>query len=149
VRLVEVLTELPSTRVGLCYLRSRVAFSGNQCRAEGGLQDQLLLAVLHRFRQRLEYLQPLGEVPDRFQIRRTLDGALTRPLPIAHGLHTQARFGVMIRHQLGLGLGNLWKSCDENLRNALMVLQPRAPQERLIGGILDEGMLEDIRRLRR
>jgi hypothetical protein len=50
-------------------------------------------------------------------------------------------------HQLGLGLGNLWKSCDEYLRNALMVLLARAPQERLIGGILDQGMLEDIRGL--
>jgi hypothetical protein len=53
----------------------------------------------------------------------------------------------MMCHQLGLGLGNLWKSCDEYLRNALMVLLARAPQERLIGGILDQGMLEDIRGL--
>ena len=37
----------------------------------------------------------------------------------------------------------------QHLGNALMVLLPRAPQQRLIGRVLDQGMLEAVGRLRR
>ena len=55
----------------------------------------------------------------------------------------------MMRYQLRLGLGNLGKLRLQHLGNALMVLLSRALQERLIGGILDEGMLEDVPAARR
>ena len=37
----------------------------------------------------------------------------------------------------------------QDLRNALMVLLARAAQQRLIGSLLDQRMLEEVRRLRR
>ena len=52
-------------------------------------------------------------------------------------------------HQLGLRLGSLGKQLYQHLGNALMVLLPYALQERLIGGILDEGVLEDVAAARR
>ena len=55
----------------------------------------------------------------------------------------------MMRQQLRLDLGNLGKLRLQHLGNTLMVLLARTLQERLIGGILDEGMLEDVPAARR
>ena len=46
--------------------------------------------------------------------------------------------------QLGLGLGEIGKLRFQHLGNALMVLLPRAPEQRLIGCLLDQGMFEHI-----
>ena len=53
-----------------------------------------------------------------------------------------------MRQQFGLGLHGLRKLRLQHLRNTLVVLLPGALEERLIGGLLDQRMLEDIRRLR-
>ena len=47
---------------------------------------------------------------------------------------------------LGLCGTDLGKACFQYLRNVLMVLLTGAAQQRLIGGILDQGMLKEIRR---
>jgi hypothetical protein len=52
-------------------------------------------------------------------------------------------------HQLGLRLGNFRKLRLQDLGNALMVLLPRTPEQRLIRRVLDQGVLEEVRRLRR
>ena len=50
--------------------------------------------------------------------------------------------------QLGLQRDSLRKLCFQDLRNPLVVMLPRAPEERLIGNpLLDEGVLEGIERL--
>jgi hypothetical protein len=46
VRIIEVLTELPSVRVRLSNLRSRVAFRGKQRYSQGNVHGQLLLETL-------------------------------------------------------------------------------------------------------
>ena len=80
---------------------------------------------------------------------RALDSALARPLPIGDGLRQHAGFGIVMRQQLGLSLAELGKACLQHLGNVLMVPLSGAPQQGLIGRILDQGMLEDVRRLRR
>jgi hypothetical protein len=54
--------------------------------AESGLHVQFLLAVIEGIREGVEQLQPLAQVPDRFQIGGALDGALTCPLPGGNSL---------------------------------------------------------------
>jgi hypothetical protein len=54
----------------------------------------------------------------------------------------------MIRQQFGLRLDQLGKPCLQHLSNAPVVLLPRALEQRLIGRLLDEGMLEQIGSLR-
>jgi hypothetical protein len=44
--ILQVATELPGTSIGLFHLRRRSAFGGNQRRAQGDVQRQLLLAAL-------------------------------------------------------------------------------------------------------
>jgi hypothetical protein len=64
----------------------------------------------------------LPEVDNRFDIGRALDGALPGLLPVADGLGGAPRFGVVVRHQLWLGLDRLGKALLEHLSNTLMVL---------------------------
>jgi hypothetical protein len=54
-----------------------------------------------------------------------------------------------MRQEFRLRLGSLGKLYCHHLGNALMVLLARTLQERLIGGILDEGVLEDVPAARR
>ena len=75
--------------------------------------------------------------------------ALARPLPVVHGRLAQAGRRVVMRQQLGLGLHRLSEPRFQHLRNPLMVLLPSASQQRLIRHILEQSMLERIRRLRR
>ena len=96
-----------------------------------------------------EQLQPLLRwlMASRWAERST--GALASLLPVAHRLGTEARFGVVMRHQLWLGSHGVGKLRFQHLRNTLVILLPRALQERLIGRILDEGVLEDVAAARR
>src|SRR5215813_5324046 len=77
-----------------------------------------------------------------------IGGALERPgaglLPVAHGLCMAPSFGVVMCQQLGLGRDDVWKSGFEELRNLLVILLPGAFQQGGVGGILDEGVLEDV-----
>ena len=52
-----------------------------------------------------------------------------------------------MRQQLGLRRGGVGKPRLQHLRNVLVVLLPRTPEQRLIGRLLDQGMLEHIRGL--
>jgi hypothetical protein len=88
-------------------------------------------------------------VADGFLVRRALASALAGPPPVIHGLVGEAGLGVVIRQQLGLSLDHLGKPLLQHLGNVLMVLLPGALQQRLIGGCLDQGVLEEIRRQRR
>jgi hypothetical protein len=49
-----------------------------------------------------------------------------------------------MRQQLRLRLSRVGKPLRQHLGQALMVLLPRAPEQRLIRGILDERMLKGI-----
>jgi hypothetical protein len=50
----------------------------------------------------------------------------------------------MMRQQFGLRLNQLGEAFLHHLGNALVVLLPCALEQRLIGCVLDEGMLKDI-----
>jgi hypothetical protein len=52
-------------------------------------------------------------------------------------LLSEAGLGAVMRQHLGLGLDDVGKLCLQRLRDALMVLLAGAPQQRLIGGLLD------------
>jgi hypothetical protein len=64
-------------------------------------------------------------------------------------LRAESRFRKVMRQQLGLSLDNLGKAHLQYLSNALMVLLPGAPQQGLVGRVLDQRMLEAVGRLGR
>jgi hypothetical protein len=49
-----------------------------------------------------------------------------------------------MRQQFGLGLDHLGKLCLQHLGNALVIVLPRALEQRLIRRVLDEGMFKAI-----
>src|SRR5262245_45310931 len=142
-RLSHLPTQFTGTGVGLTDFRGCLTLGRHECRTQGGLQQQLRLETLGGVREAVEQVEPLGQMSDCFCIRRALDGTLTSPLPVCESRLAEAGLRIMMRYQLRLGLGNLGELCRQRLSNTLMVLLPRALQQRLIGGILDEGMLED------
>ena len=112
------------------------------------MEPQVLLPAFRRIRQSLEHLHPYGEMANRLLVRRALRRALPGGQPVRDGLRTQTGLGVMVRQQLGLGLADLGELRLQHLGNALVVLLAGTLQQRLIGRVLDQGVLETVRRLR-
>src|SRR2546427_9169219 len=77
-------------------------------------------------------------------VSRAFDGYLSRLLPVGNSLLCEPSLGVVMRQQFGLRLDQLGKLCLQHLGNALVVLLPRALEQRLIGRVLDESMLKDL-----
>ena len=143
-RLPHLPAQLPGTGVCLPDFRGPLALHRHQCRAQGGLQDQLVLSALSAVRQGREYLDPFGEMAYCFHMRRALDGPLAGTLPVADSQRAETRFRVVMGQQLGLGLSRLREALCQHLRNTLMRLLPGAPEQRLIGCLLNQGVLEKI-----
>src|SRR5262249_14146365 len=128
----------------LRYFWSCLAPDSHQCRAEGGQEVQLRLALLGSDCQALEQHQAPRKMIDRFGMGRALERAPPGPLPVPNRRLIESRLCVMMSHQLTRCRGSPASLRGEHLGRPLMVLLSRALQERLIGGILDERMLEDI-----
>jgi len=88
--------------------------------------------------------EPFREVANGFYMRRALVSVLAGPLPVENRVLRQTRLGVVMRHQLRLRLDGLGKLRLQHLRSPLVIALSRALQERLIGGFLDQSMLEDV-----
>ena len=63
---------------------------------------------------------------------------LASSLPIPRGQLCEARLSVMMRQMFRLRLGDLRQLRREHLHKALMILLSGAPEQRLLGGLLDE-----------
>ena len=81
---------------------------------------------------------------NRFHVCRALDRALGRPLPAAGRLLGKSSFGVMVRQEFGLGFPYLRKPVFHDTGNPVVNKAAAALQQRLVCGIADEGVLEDI-----
>ena len=68
-------------------------------------------------------------------------GPLTGVLPIGNSLCGQARLSVMMGQHLRLGLDDVGEVLLEQLSNLLMIVLAGTLQQRRIGHVLDQGML--------
>jgi hypothetical protein len=102
--------------------------------------------VLQAVRQRSEKLQTSREVIDCFHVRRALDRSLPGILPIRQGLLYETRLTVVMRQQLGLSFDGLREPRFYRARDLFVIPLPRALEQRLVGRILDQRMLEHIAR---
>ena len=108
---------------------------------------EFLLEALGCAREGLEYLQSLADVTDGLEIGRMLNGPPACPLPIVEGRHAQASLRIVMSQQFGLSLADVGEVGLQHLGNMLMVLLAGAAEQRLIGGILHQGMLKEVGRL--
>src|SRR5262245_55276775 len=95
------------------------------------------LDALKGLGQCLEQLQPLTKVCDSFHIGGALAGSLSSLVPITDRLCVETCLSVVMCQQFRLSFSGLWKQRFEHLRDALVVLLPRAFQQGLIGGVLN------------
>ena len=102
-----------------------------------------------RLWQRREQLDAGGEVADGFQMGRAVAGLLARPLPVDHRLLGAARGSVVVRHQLWLRLHGSGETRFQDLGNRWWICWRVLFSSDCIGCILDQGVLEQIRGLRR
>ena len=84
---------------------------------------------------------------DRFLVGRAPDGALAGALPVRNSLGTEPGLRVVMGYQLGLRLGGLRELRGQRFGNPLMILLTHGAQQRLVGGLLDERVLEQVSRV--
>ena len=103
----KLLTQLPGAGVGAFHVGGGMPLDRHQRRAQRHLEVQLLVPTCGRLGQAGQRGQTLRQLRHRFHMRRALQGALARPLPIAHGGLRLARLGIVMRQQLRLRLCRL------------------------------------------
>src|SRR5262245_27767214 len=144
----EMLGQFIGSGVGVFHFGGCMAFDHQEWCPHGELQHEFLLDTLWRCWQSLQQLKALRKMTDRLDMRRALDSTLAGTLPVRNSLLTSLCPHIVLCQQLGLCLCDIWQLRFQYLRNALMVLLPRTPHERLIGHLLGEGMLKGVCRAR-
>src|SRR5262249_35926259 len=104
---VEPRTELSRTPVRSLDTRRRVAACRRQRVAETDLDEQLVLCRLDGLGKCRERLQGGGEVTDRLQIRRALEGAMARLPPVDDRLCAEPGFSAVVPEEFRLVLDDL------------------------------------------
>jgi len=140
-------TQLAGAGVYVPCFRSRHALGVHQRPTQLDLHIQLALSTFGDVRQHPQHIEPCGAVRDRFHIGKPGIAARARPLPVSHCLLGKTRLGVVVCQQFGLCLRQAGKLLGHHLRHALVDLLPCAPEQGLVGGLLDEGMLERVHSL--
>ncbi len=81
---------------------------------------------------------------NRLEMRRLPGCSLPCFEPVCHGLLGGARLSVVMGDQLGIRLSGIGKTGFQKLRHLQVVLLARTAQQRFVGCILHQCMLEDI-----
>ena len=82
----QTLTQFVGAGVGLTDFRGAIAFDCEPCWTKRGMYEQLLFVACSRIRQRIKQPKSRGEVINRFDIGRALDGSFPCPLPVWNSL---------------------------------------------------------------
>ena len=80
---------------------------------------------------------------DRFGVSGALQGGEACLVGVVQGFALLVRCRIVVSQDFRLGGRCLGKPLFQHLGNLLVVVLPGTPQQRLIGCLLDQGMLED------
>ena len=130
------------------HLRSRISLRRNQGHAEQCAHPELLPVARGARRNPIESREPLAQMAHRFDVGRVLDGALARLLPVPDRLLGESGLREMVGELLGLLLGRIGEARLEGLRDLPVELLAAPLEERLVGRLLDQRMLEDVAGMR-
>jgi hypothetical protein len=89
------------------------------------------------------------QVPDRFLDRRSPHCVLGGPLPKGDRRCRQPGLAIVVRDELRAALDGVNEALLQQFRDLAVIMLAGAPQQRLVGGILDQRVLEDVARARR
>src|SRR5712691_480746 len=82
-----------------------------------------------------------------FHMGRALDRTLCRLGPVGDRLGRESCFRQVMGDEFWLCFSGLWELLFQDQRNALVVLLPRALQQRLVGAVPNQRVLEHVGRL--
>ena len=116
---------------------------------ERDLKFDLLAAQRRRAGQLRNLLKSTSELRCSFDQRRALQRSLSRFAPQARGLIDQPSLGAMMRQQLRLALGDLGELAFKGFGDTGVKRASWLAQQRAIGRVLHQGMLEQVGRMRR
>src|SRR5262245_9908154 len=88
------------------------------------------------------------EMPNGLTVARTAHRLLSGQTPVFYSLLVRSSFGGMPCEYFGLHFDNFWKFLFHGGDNSAMESLPVAAQQRAIGGILHQSVLEQIGRVR-
>ena len=131
-----------------CLLHSRfgfrrsIAFDMDERGYERDLKLDLLATQRGRGGQGRDLVERARELLYGFDQRRALQRPLSRLAPQARGLLDQPSLSAVTRQQLRLVLGNLGELAFEGFGDAGMKRASRLAQQRAVGRVLHQGMLE-------
>ncbi len=118
-------------------------------RADRELQGYLAGGSLHLAGQSTDQRDPPLEVADRLLVCRAGRRVLARPLVLGDGLLDESRRLVVPRDHLRRRGRRGGELLHQHLRDAGVELAARALEQRLVSGLLHEGVLEDVCRVGR
>ena len=145
----ELLAQLLRPGIGLADLRRGEAARRDQGGAQRGLQAELGAAAMRARRKALQQGQRLAEVRDRLLGRAARHREVARLAPELDRLLVEPGLCVVIGDQLGIGLHDLGKIGGQRARDAAVDLLAARPQQRVVGGLLHQGVLEGVGGVRR
>jgi hypothetical protein len=144
---INLLGQCTRSGKGLAYIGGRIAFSGGQCRSECDLQVKLLLLVPRAVRQAGKQGQALPQLHCCFDQRRARQRMPPGLEPVADRLLRQPGLRAVLGKRRGLGRRNLGKLLFKRRGDAGMQLLAPAAQQRTVGGVLHQRVLEGIFRI--
>ena len=112
--------------------------------AEAAQQLELEALPIGRGRQSPEQSDGPGERVRRLTHRRPIERRTTCPRPRIRRALVEPGFGQVVCEQLGLGFDDSRKPLRQHLRDASVQLLASGLEQRLIGDIFDQGVLETI-----
>ena len=127
-RLASQLADFASPRIDLSHLWRSESFGRDERRADRKLERKLLLEAVGTLRQGVEQFLRLGEVGDRFRVRRPPHRLLGRSLEIRDCGFSKIRAGIVVREDLGLGLRDVRILLPQRLGDLAVVMLPVGPE---------------------
>src|SRR4029077_214690 len=127
---------------GLLHLGRATRETWNLRPAEGETNRDLLARPLGAFRELVEQREPLGEIGDSLCIGRGLDGRFAGLPKASDGSLRQTTFGIMVRQERGVRSGKALRLPLQEVRDPTVVILSGRPQNRSVGGVLNERMFE-------
>jgi Enolase C-terminal domain-like len=112
--------------------------------AQQRAQTKLAAVAPRRGRQCRDHLHALVQVRDRLGGGHMPERQAARLLPQRDRLLGLFRLGVMLRQQLGLGCRDVRQTLLDDPGDLAVQLLPATPQQRVAGGLLHKGVLEDV-----
>src|SRR5262249_35026201 len=115
--------------------------------AKSGLQREFFALALWAFDKAMQQRQAFSRLKRCFHRRRAGERHLAGFDPIVYRLVDRARLGAMLCQNLRLGGHDRRELALQRLDDPVMELLAPAPQQRAVGSVPHQGMLEQIARM--